>query len=54
MKIEILSELENPLLKRKQFEVKVIHDAAFMMRLLPALRRLGRRYQFQRKLAREW
>jgi ribosomal protein S24E len=28
MKIEILSELENPLLKRKQFEVKVIHDAA--------------------------
>ncbi len=28
MKIEILNELENPLLKRKQFEVKVIHDAA--------------------------
>ncbi len=27
MKIEILNELENPLLKRKQFEVKVIHDA---------------------------
>ncbi len=27
MKIEILNELENPLLKRKQFEVKIIHDA---------------------------
>jgi ribosomal protein S24E len=28
MKVEILNELENPLLKRKQFEVKIIHDAA--------------------------
>jgi small subunit ribosomal protein S24e len=28
MKIEILNEKENPLLKRKQFEVKIIHDAA--------------------------
>jgi ribosomal protein S24E len=28
MKIEILNELENPLLKRKQFEVKITHDAA--------------------------
>lgn len=27
MKVEILSELENPLLKRRQFEVKIIHDA---------------------------
>jgi ribosomal protein S24E len=28
MKIEVLNEEENPLLKRKQFEVKIIHDAA--------------------------
>jgi len=28
MKIEILSEKENPLLKRKEFEVKITHDAA--------------------------
>jgi small subunit ribosomal protein S24e len=27
MKVEILSELENPLLKRRQFEVKIVHDA---------------------------
>lgn len=28
MKIEILNEKENPLLKRKEFEVKIIHDGA--------------------------
>jgi small subunit ribosomal protein S24e len=28
MKVEILSEKENPLLKRKEFEVRIIHDAA--------------------------
>lgn len=28
MKIEILSEKENPLLKRKEFEVRITHDAA--------------------------
>lgn len=27
MKVEILNKKENPLLKRKQFEVKIIHDA---------------------------
>ena len=29
MKIEILNELENPLLKRKQFEVKIIPAEQF-------------------------
>lgn len=28
MKVEILSEKENPLLKRKEFEVRIIYDAA--------------------------
>ncbi len=28
MKVEVLSEKDNPLLKRKEYEVKIIHDAA--------------------------
>lgn len=28
MKVEVLSEKENPLLKRKEYEVRIIHDAA--------------------------